>query len=125
MRCCCHKACLLERFGIWQQEKVKLKVLEKLWDWTKELQLKPEEMRNEVLLSHGQFIGTTWHLAAEEGHVQVLEKLWDWVKELQLKPEEMRNEVLLSQGQFSGTAWHMAARNGHVEVLEKLWDWAK
>jgi hypothetical protein len=28
----------------------KVEVFEKLWDWAKELQLKPNELRNEVLL---------------------------------------------------------------------------
>ena len=70
-----------------------VEVLQKLWDWANELQLKPEELRNVVWLSKDKFGKTAWNMAAEESHVELLEKLWDWAKELQLKPEELRNEV--------------------------------
>jgi hypothetical protein len=56
-----------------------------MWDWAKELQLKPEELRNELLLSENLFKQTAWQKAARRGHVEVLEKLWDWAKKLQLK----------------------------------------
>jgi hypothetical protein len=65
-----------------------------LCDWAKELQLKPQELRNELLLSKDRFQETAWNEAAEKGHVQILEKLWNWAKELQLKPEELRNELM-------------------------------
>jgi len=64
-------------------------ILEKLWNWAKELQLKPEELRNELLLLKDKSKETAWQKAAENGHVKILEKLWDWAKELQLKPEEI------------------------------------
>jgi ankyrin repeat protein len=54
-----------------------VEVLEKLWDLAKELQLKPEELRNELLVSKINFDQTTWHFAAVEGDVNILEKLWD------------------------------------------------
>jgi hypothetical protein len=57
-------------------------LLEKVWDWGKELQLKPEELRIEVFWSESKFDQTAWHMAARQGHVKVLEKLWEWVKEL-------------------------------------------
>jgi ankyrin repeat protein len=103
----------------------RVQILQKLWEWAKELQPKPEELRNELWLSKSDFDQTPWHLAAVEGHVEVLDTLWDWAKELQLKSEELRNEVLLSKGLYNKTAWQMAAGFGHIEVLEKLWDWAK
>jgi hypothetical protein len=62
-------------------------ILEKLWDFAKELQLKPDELRNEVLLLKDVFNQTAWHMAAEWVQVVILEKLWDFAKELQLKPE--------------------------------------
>ena len=46
-----------------------VEVLNKLWDWAKELQLKPEELRNEVLLSKDESNGTTWHKATNRDHV--------------------------------------------------------
>jgi hypothetical protein len=76
-----------------------VEVLEKLWNWAKELQLKPEEIRNKVLLSKNMYGNTAWHTAAGRGQVEILEKLWNWAKELQLKPEEIRNEVLLSKNE--------------------------
>jgi ankyrin repeat protein len=102
-----------------------VEVLEKLWDWAKELQLKSDELRNEVVFSKNKFEQTAWHMAAGRGHVEVLEKLWGWAKELQLKPEELWNEVVFSKYKYEKTAWHTAAGGGHVEVLEKLWVWAK
>jgi len=103
----------------------RVQILQKLWEWAKELQPKPDELRNELWLSKSDFDQTPWHLAAVEGHVEVLDTLWDWAKELQLKPEELKNEVLLSKGLYNKTAWQMAAGEGHIEVLEKLWEWAK
>jgi len=50
-------------------------VLEKLWDWAKELPLKLEELRSELCLSRGEFIEMTWDMAARSGHVELLEKL--------------------------------------------------
>jgi hypothetical protein len=32
-----------------------------MWDWAKKLQLKPEEIRNEVLLSKNKYNETAWH----------------------------------------------------------------
>jgi len=55
-------------------------LLEKLWDWAKELQLKPEELRNELLLSKDEFNKTAWQKAAGRGEVEILEKLWDCLK---------------------------------------------
>ena len=72
-----------------------VEVLEKLWDWANELLLKPEELRNEILLSKDVFEKTAWQKAVEGGHVKVLEKLRDWANELQLKPEEIGNAFLL------------------------------
>jgi hypothetical protein len=75
----------------------KFEVLEKMWEWAKELQLKPEEIRNEVLLSKDNYNRMPWHIAAIEDNIEVLEEMWDWDKELQLKPEEISNVVLLSK----------------------------
>ena len=57
-----------------------VKILEKLWDWAKNLQLKPEELRNELWLSKDNSGKTAWHNAARVGHVEVLERLCDWSK---------------------------------------------
>jgi ankyrin repeat protein len=46
-------------------------LLQKLWDWGKKLQLKPEELRNEVLVSKGILNKTACHMAAVSSHVKV------------------------------------------------------
>jgi len=51
------------------------------------------DLKNEVLLSKGEFHETTWHMAPRRDHVELLKKLWESAKELQLKPEEMGNEI--------------------------------
>jgi len=65
-----------------------VEVIEKLWDWAKELHIKTEEFRNEVWLSKDKSGRTARHMAAGRGHVQVLRKLWDWAEEMQLNPDE-------------------------------------
>jgi hypothetical protein len=52
------------------------KVLEKMWEWAKELQLKPEKLSIEVFLSKDNYNRKPWHMAAEEDKVEVLEKMW-------------------------------------------------
>jgi len=68
-----------------------------LCGWVKELQLKPEELQNEVLLSKDKFGTTAWHKTAERSHVELLKKLWDWAKKLHLEPEELGNDMLLQK----------------------------
>jgi hypothetical protein len=65
-----------------------VEVLEKRWDWAKELHLKPEELRNVLCLSKYKSDQTAWNMAAGEGDVEVLEKPWDRAKKPQLKPEK-------------------------------------
>jgi ankyrin repeat protein len=77
-----------------------IEVLEKLWDLAKEVQLNPEELRNEVWLSKDMYGQTAWHMAVGEGHVEILEKLWEWARELQLKPEELKNQFLCFERKF-------------------------
>jgi ankyrin repeat protein len=55
-------------------------ILEKLWYFAKELQLKSEELKNEALLSKDEYNQTAWHKAAEFGQVLILEKLRDIAK---------------------------------------------
>jgi len=40
-------------------------LIEILWEWAKELQLKPEELINEVLLSKHTLNITAWHMAVK------------------------------------------------------------
>jgi len=69
----------------------KFKVLEKLWEWAKELQLKPEELRNEVLLSKDNLNNTAWHMSAKWDEFNVLENLRELVKEEQ---QELMERVI-------------------------------
>jgi hypothetical protein len=71
-------------------------ILEKLWDFAKELQIKTDELRNELLLSKDKFNQTDWQMAPGKSQFEILEKPWDFAKDLQLKPDELKNEVLLS-----------------------------
>jgi hypothetical protein len=49
-----------------------VEVLEKLWDLAKELQLKPEELRNEMLVSKNNFDQTVWHIKQEKATLKYL-----------------------------------------------------
>jgi hypothetical protein len=53
-----------------------VEVLEKLWEWAKELQLKPEELRNQLLLSKDIL-----KMAIGESHIEELEKCGIGLKE--------------------------------------------
>jgi ankyrin repeat protein len=57
-----------------------VELLKKLWDWAQELQLQPEDVKNDVLLSKDEFHETPWQNAAEMGQVEVLKELWNGVK---------------------------------------------
>jgi hypothetical protein len=59
-----------------------VEVLVKMWDRAIELQLKPEELINEMLLSKDYKNETVWHKAVRSGYVGFLVKLWDRAKEL-------------------------------------------
>jgi ankyrin repeat protein len=48
-----------------------VEILQKLWEWGKELQLKPEELRNELLVSKSILNKTACHMAAVSSHVEV------------------------------------------------------
>jgi ankyrin repeat protein len=78
------------------------------------MQLKPEELRNDVFFLKDDYNRTPWQNAAEGGKVEVLEKMWEWAKRLQLKPEELRYNEFSSKHNFNDTHCHMAAKNGNV-----------
>jgi ankyrin repeat protein len=80
-----------------------IKVVADLWISATEVHIKPEELRDMLLLSQGLFRKTPWHVTAEVGNVEILEKLWEWAKEQQLKPEELRNDVILSKDSCNRT----------------------
>ena len=73
MRCCLH-AIMVKRPGTRQQKVAQVEILEKLWNWAKEIQLNPEELQNAVL-STCNYGKTAWYKAAESGQVEILEKL--------------------------------------------------
>ena len=75
MRCCCQKNKSKETAWHKAANRGHVEILNILRDWAKELQLKPEELRNEVLLSKYESKETAWHKAANRGHVEVLKKL--------------------------------------------------
>ena len=53
----------------------KVELFEILWDWAKELQLNPEEIKNDVYLLKDKNETTAWHVAAKWGIVELFERL--------------------------------------------------
>jgi hypothetical protein len=45
-----------------------VKLLQKLWHFAKELQLNPQDLRNEMWLSKDMLKQTAWQTAQREGH---------------------------------------------------------
>jgi len=63
--------------GSWQQEEATLKILQKLWHLAKELQLNPQDLRNEMWLSKDESGKSTCKMAVDESHVEILEEFSD------------------------------------------------
>jgi predicted nucleic acid-binding Zn ribbon protein len=64
-------------------------LLEPVWNWAKELLIKPEELKIDEKKKKSKFDQTVCHMAARQGHVKVLETLWEWAKDLQLRQNEL------------------------------------
>jgi hypothetical protein len=60
-----------------------VELLEKLWESTKELQLKPEELRMNVVVERLVWISDL-EKGTKKGHFELSEKLWDWAKNCSL-----------------------------------------
>ena len=56
------------------------KLLQKLWQLAKELQLNPQDLGNEMWLSKDESWKLAWQMAVEGRQVELLEKLSDWTK---------------------------------------------
>jgi hypothetical protein len=67
MKCCCKKNKSNETAWHKAATSGNVEFLKKLWDWAKELQLKPEGLRNEVFLSKEEFKKTAWQKAEKRG----------------------------------------------------------
>jgi hypothetical protein len=85
-----------------------LKVLNKLWEWTKE-KLTTDEIKEKVLFDTDKIGRNIWHLASEGGNLEKLSNTWEWAKE-NLTREEINNKLLLNTDNEGMTAWHWAAR---------------
>ena len=99
-----------------------LKVIKKIWEWTKE-KLTKDEVKEKVLFDTDTEGRNIWHLASEAGNLEKLRNIWEWAKE-NLTREEINYKLLLSTNNEGKTAWHWAARRGTFERLQKLWEWA-
>jgi ankyrin repeat protein len=60
----------------------RVEVKQKLCDLAKELQLTPEELKNEVFLRRDRLDKSSWQWAANSGHVEIIHKMWGFSKEL-------------------------------------------
>ena len=58
----------------------RLKVLQKLWEWTND-KLTTEEINNKLLLVTNDKGRTLFHRAADWSELELLEKVWDWANE--------------------------------------------
>jgi len=96
-------------------------MLQKLWDWAKEEKLKPNLLKNEILLSKDKDGNTAIHLAAKNGKLEALERLWSWAKDVQLKLVKL----LLLENKHGYISWQLAAVNLHLDIMKKHWEWAK
>ena len=99
----------------------RVSILQKLWVWAKDAQLKSDVPKKKIFLAKDSFGYTAWHRAALRGNIEALQTLWIWAKEAELIPDEL----LLAQSLDGETAFHCAAEENHVETLKKLWVWAE
>jgi hypothetical protein len=61
------RSCFCQKTHMGKQaaERGQIEILTKQWDWAKILQVKPEGLRNEVVVSTDKYEKTTWYKAAE------------------------------------------------------------
>jgi endo-1,4-beta-D-glucanase Y len=97
----------------------KLDILQKIWEWAKEI-LTKEEINNKLLLATDNKGRTAWHVAASWGKLGVLLKIWEWAKE-NLTTEEINNKLLLATDSKGRTAWNLAAENAKLDCY-KSWE---
>ena len=57
-----------------------LKLVQKLLDLANKLQLKPQDLRNEMWLSNDESRKSACQMAVDGSHVEILEELSDWTK---------------------------------------------
>jgi len=70
-------------------EEKKFNLLLKIWVWGKEVQLKPNDIKNKLLLAEDKDGYNARHRKAESGTLELLQTLWDWAKEMELNPQEL------------------------------------
>ena len=92
-----------------------MEVVQKLWDWAKELKLTTTELKK-LFLTADRDGNTAVNLAAYTGSTELLEKMWTMCKETQQYSDEL--------SKFLGAAWHNATTQGYLDLLERLWLWA-
>ena len=66
-------------------KRVKVEVLDKLWEWAKKL-LNTDKLNNKLLLAKDDEENAILHNTLFTINVKILERLWKWAKE-QLTPE--------------------------------------
>ena len=55
-----------------------IEMVEKLWSWAKEAQIKRGDLENQLLLAQAFEVRTVWYLALRSGILDLLDKLWIW-----------------------------------------------
>jgi hypothetical protein len=133
---CCRKAAMLSSEGVvriiftvfcfaWYAavQTGNLKVLEALWNWAKEAQLKPNELY-ELLRAKNKYGKTAWHAAVQSWNIGKPEALWSWANEAQLNPNEL-SKLLRDSDEYGNTTRDAAVQRCKLEKLETLWSWAK
>ncbi|GJQ79873.1 hypothetical protein Trydic_g18321 [Trypoxylus dichotomus] len=98
-------------------------MLDKLREWTVELQFGPSDLR-EIILKDNHQKETVLHLAAISGNVEKLEKVWNLGLQIPLNQEELKH-LLLKKNNKGQTVFQGVAKVGHSEILEKIWEWLK
>jgi len=94
-------------------------ILEKLWVWAVEAEVKANELKKKLFLAEGSNGRKAWHGTAVYGSLEALERLWSLANEAELKPDE-----LLYAACARLTAMYIAANPRHVGILDKLFVWA-
>jgi hypothetical protein len=92
-----------------------------MWDWAEETQIKPNDLKKNLILSKNNYVCITWHLAAALCSNETLQLLWNFSKEAEINTEEL----LLAETGKVYTAFQIAAVKNQVETLKKMWFWAE
>ena len=103
--------------------RVKIDVLDILWEWAKEV-LTPEDISKKFLLARDDSERTAWHVIEKMRNTELLQQLQELATK-NLATEELNVELFISKCDTNQTIRQVSAEHGNIGLLEGVWEWGK